>query len=112
VGCQDGAHSCDDSGRRSRDEQGRERTVIEPKPCSQRQRLTTKGALRRGQENLVLHADVLEEAGAELSVRLTLDGSSVGDSALQEPIETRMIVGEKTVNRSGHHLSSLIIRTR
>jgi hypothetical protein len=60
VGPENGAQRRDDRWRRSGDQQGRERAVIEPQLRRHGEGLTTSQALGRRQQDLFLHADVLE----------------------------------------------------
>jgi hypothetical protein len=63
----------DDRWRWRGDKQCRESPVIESQLCGTRKRLAASQPLRSREQNLFLHADVLEQARAELSVSRTVD---------------------------------------
>ena len=57
----------------------------------------------RGQEDLFLQADVLEQTQAELSESRGVDILRVGHGALEQDIETLVVAGKVTINFSWHN---------
>src|SRR5262249_51634830 len=76
--------------------------VIEPQPCRHGERLTASQSLGCRQQDLFLHADMLQQARAELGVGGTIDQASLSQGPLEQSVETGMIFGQHAVERSRH----------
>jgi hypothetical protein len=60
-------------------------------------------ALRGREQNLFLHADVLEQAGAKLAVGRWINGGGLGYGTLEQPIQAHVVVGEQARDRPRGH---------
>jgi len=83
--------------------------VVEPEPRGERERLPAPRSLSRRQQDLLLDADVAEQAPAELGVGGAVDLTGLGDGAPEQAVEARMILDEVAGEGSwlvavfGHH---------
>jgi hypothetical protein len=93
VGLEHGAQCRDDRRDRCRHQQDRERTVIEPELGRRGDGLTATHPLGRRQQDLFLHADVLQQAGAELAIGGAIDRAGLSHGTEEKPVETGMILG-------------------
>jgi hypothetical protein len=95
VGRQDGAKGRDDRRRRGGRQQGGEGAVIEPQRRRQGQRVTPLPPLGRREQDLLLQADVPQQAGTELGLGGAIDRAPGRHGPPEEPVESGMVASQQ-----------------
>src|SRR5215475_11945856 len=90
---------------RRRHEQRGKCAVIHAKLSRNGKRLTTAQTLCSREQDLFLHRDMLEQAGAKFSVSRCFNTTRASHSPLQQSVQTRVIVGQILVDFTGHRVS-------
>jgi hypothetical protein len=101
VRAQDGQELGNERRRRRRHQQRRDRAVVHAQAGGEGQRRLARVA-RGGEEDLFLHADVLQDPGPELPERHEVDLAGDGDGPSQKGVEPPMIGREEAVQRAVH----------
>jgi hypothetical protein len=71
--------------------------VVQAELGGQRQGCAAVGLLRGGEEDLLLHLDVLQQAGAELVVEVHAYLAGRGGGPFQQVIQAAVVVGEEAM---------------
>ena len=74
--------------------------MVKAQPGRDRMRLAVSGALGGGKEAFFFHADVLEQACAELSIRSLVDFPKGSSCPLEQISEPDVVISQKLVKRS------------
>ena len=86
-----------------RHQERRDRAVIAAKPARNRQRGTAAGTLSRRQKDLLLYADVAEQAFSKLLEKRGIHTLRLGCGTLEQRLEAPVIGREKLSDRAQRH---------
>ena len=112
MGIKNSANGRDNRRSRRRHQQRGQRAVIEAQFGRDGKRLAAEQLLRRREQNLFLHADVLEQTRRELGVSRRFDSFRIRRGALEQSIEAAVIIGEVGIDFSGHQIVSKEINAK
>ena len=98
VDGQHGLERAQDRAARRRHQHRGDSAMVQTQPGSDGEWLAAAKALYRGEQNLLLDADVLEKSAPELAKRFDIDISGIGGGATEQSIEASVVALEEAAD--------------